>query len=125
MNAKNAGVCATATARTLGYRSRAITFASTPTADANSTRITMTCPTSRLLRAEDVGWLGAGRVTRHAGVPMRKRPPWLSRRIATQKALRELPKCAMEGCKNRGMGFFFVEAWNGKRMELMSLWYCP
>jgi hypothetical protein len=55
-----------------------------------------------------------------------KRPaPWQARRIETQKALRALPKCAVERCKNRGMGFFFVEAWNGKRMELMSLWYCP
>lgn len=37
-----------------------------------------------------------------------KRPaPWQARRIATAKALRELPKCAAEGCDRRSVGAVF------------------
>jgi hypothetical protein len=38
---------------------------------------------------------------------MVKRPAWLSRRIATQKALKSLPRCEYtEGCEGRAMGIF-------------------
>lgn len=35
---------------------------------------------------------------------MKRRAPWQARRIATAKALRELPKCETEGCEGRQLG---------------------
>lgn len=36
---------------------------------------------------------------------MTRPAPWLARRIATQKALRELPRCEYtEGCEGKAMG---------------------
>jgi hypothetical protein len=59
---------------------------------------------------------------RRTGGAIVKRPaPWQARRIATAKALRELPVCATPNCGKRGMGFVLVQ----DAMGAGDAWLCP
>jgi hypothetical protein len=54
-----------------------------------------------------------------------KRPaPWQTRRIATAKALRELPKCEYPGCGKRGMGYARARVRVGTEWGWAMLWLC-
>lgn len=56
---------------------------------------------------------------------MKRRAPWQARRIATAKALRELPVCAYAECKKRGMGYVTVTIQTGYGIVPEHLWLCP